>query len=163
MEVKLKQQKLFIKAPRELVFQVLAAVGKGKLPGAAGESVRVLHQEEDTIIAQFTTRAGRRIVNTVEEVKLYPPERVTFRHLAGPLDCAWEEMVLKEKDDGTELVYWGEFAYQFTFLGWLISRLYIRPLHNRAVREHLRRIKVAAEQRAQRSHIFRQGDKTAAA
>ena len=159
MSVKLQKQRLLIQAPRELVFQIISAIGKGKLPGSQGEMTRVLHQEGNTIIAQFTTRVGRRMITTVEQVKLYPPERITFEHLhlSGPLDSAWEEVVLRETPSGTELEYTGEFQYLFPLLGWFISHLYIKPRYNTAVREHLNQVKVAAEAQARRSHIFRHG------
>ena len=85
MKVKLEDRKLYANAPRELVFQMLSAIGKGTLPGAQGESSRVLEREGDVITAEFLTPSGKRIYRTVEEVRLYPPERITFRHLQGPL------------------------------------------------------------------------------
>ncbi len=42
MKVKLTGQSQFIKAPRELVFQMLSSFGKGSLPGAQDESSRIL-------------------------------------------------------------------------------------------------------------------------
>ena len=71
-----------------MVFQMLSAIGKGSIPGAQGESSRVLARDGDTIIAEFHTASGSRTYRTVEEVKLYPSERMTFRHLEGPLTFA---------------------------------------------------------------------------
>ena len=157
MKLKLRQRSVHIQAPRELVFQMLSAMGSGQMPGAEGESARVLSRDGDTLIVHFVTHAEKRVVNTVEEVRLYPPERITFQHIAGPLDYSWEEMKLsEEEEDGTLLEYSGEFEYIFPGLGWLISLAYIRPKYNATIQEHLARLKAAAEARAARSHVFRQ-------
>ena len=158
MKVKLTDLKVPIKAPRELVFQMLSAIGKGTLPGAQGESSRVLRRDGDTIIAEFLTRSGRRVYRTVEEVKLYPPERMTFRHLDGPLHFAEEEFRLAEVDERTELGYWGEIEYRVPLLpglGWLIGRFYIKAKYDALIRAHTKNLKAAAEARAARSHVFR--------
>ena len=154
MTVKLKSQSLAIQAPREMVFQMLSATCRGRIPGAPGESARVLREEGNTCIVHFRTKAGKRTVNTVEEVNLYPPERVTFRHIAGPLDYSYEEFLLTEQGQVTEMAYHGEFDYQFPLLGWFISRLYIKPRYERVIKAHMQRLKEIAEQRASRSHLF---------
>ena len=157
--MKLKDQRQFINAPRELVFQMLAAMGKGQLPGADGESAQVLSRDGDCLTVKFMTRTGKRVVSTVEEVQLYPPERITFCHIAGPLDHSEEEFVLTEDGDGTLLEYHGEFRYNFPVLGWFISRFYIRPKYEAVITEHMARLKEAAEARAARSHVFRRSQR----
>ena len=99
MKVKLADQVVQIKAPREMVFQMLSAIGKGSLPGAPGEHARVLQRDGDTLIAEFFTPSGKRIYRTVEEVRLYPPERITFRHLEGPLNYSQEAFTLTEVEE----------------------------------------------------------------
>ena len=73
MKVKLAGRKLHIDAPREMVFQMMSAIGKGSLPGSQGESSRVLSRDGDTLTAEFLTPSGKRIYRTVEDVRLYPP------------------------------------------------------------------------------------------
>ena len=75
MKVKLAGRKLHIDAPREMVFQMMSAIGKGSLPGSQGESSRVLSRDGDTLTAEFLTPSGKRIYRTVEDVRLYPPPR----------------------------------------------------------------------------------------
>ena len=158
MKVKLSDRNLFINAPQEMVFQMLSAIGKGSLPGAQGESSRMLEREGNTIIAEFLTASGKRTYRTVEEVRIYPPERITFRHLEGPLAFAEEEFKLIDHDSGTELRYKGEFEYRVPRLagmGWLIAIFFVRPKYNAVIRVHMERLKSAAEARAARSHVFR--------
>ena len=158
MKVKLAAQTLYINAPREMVFQMLSAIGKGGLPGSQGESSRVLEQTGDTIIAEFLTKSGKRTYRTVERVELFPPERITFLHLEGPLTFAEEAFNLEERDTGTELLYRGEIEYRVPWLagtGWLIAMIYVRPKYDAVIREHMEKLMVGAEARAARSHVFR--------
>ena len=148
MKVRLSDRKLFINAPREVVFQMLSAIGEGSLPGSQGESSRVLEREGDTIIAEFLTTSGKRTYRTVEKVQLYPPERMTFRHLEGPLAFAEEEFNLMEQDTGTELQYRGEIEYKVRWLpgiGWLIARFYVKPKYDAVIGDHMEKLKAAAE------------------
>ena len=148
MKVKLADRKLLINAPREMVFQMLSAIGKGSLPGTQGESSRVLERDGDTIIAEFLTPSGKRIYRTVEEVQLYPPDRITYRHLEGPLEYAAEEFNLVQRDTSTELQYRGEIEYKVPLLagiGWLTALIYVRPKYNAVIRTHMEQLKAAAE------------------
>lgn len=157
MKVKLADRSLSMKAPRQMVFQMLGAIGGGSLFGTQGDSSRVLERHGDTIIAEFLTTSGKRIYRTLEEVQLHPLERLTFRHLEGPLDFAEEEFSLDEQDKGTVVRYTGRIEYKVSWLpgpGWLIAMLYIRPKYNGIVRSHLEKLKTTAEARAARSHVF---------
>ena len=157
MKVNLADRRVSINAPREMVFQILSAIGSGSLFGAQGDSSRVLERHDDTLIAEFLTTSGKHVYRTLEEVRLHPPERLTFRHLEGPLDFAEEEFGLDERDTGTVLQYTGRIEYKVRWLpgtGWLIAMLYIRPKYDRIISSHLEKLKTAAEARAARSHVF---------
>ena len=161
--IHLKPIDVEVAAPREMVFQILSAIGNGQIPGSQGDSARVLSRDGNTIIAEFHTRAGRRTFVTEEEVTLYPPERITFRHLKGPLSYVWEEITLEARGAATVLRHRGEFSVNnWPVLGWLIGRLYVKPLFERVVSDHFNRIKEAAEGRAIRSHLFRPPSSTMA-
>ena len=159
MKVKLADQSTLINAQREMVFQMLSAIGKGsRLPGAQGESSRVLEREGDTLIAEFLTTSGKHTYRTVERLQLYPPERMTYLHLEGPLHFAEEEFTLTERDAGTELQYNGRIEYRFRWMpgvGWLIATFYAKRIYDTIIRDHMEKIKAAAESRAARSHEFR--------
>lgn len=158
MKVKLSYREVFISAPRELVFQMLSAIGRGSLPGNQGESSRVLERDDDWIIAEFQTTTGRRTYRTVEEVRLYPPERIAFRHLESPLSYSEEEFLLKEVEGGTVLSYHGDIECRMHWLpgvAWLVAWIYVKPKYDSVIRDHMDRLKTAAEARAARSHVFR--------
>ena len=137
MKVKLAQQKVSINAPRELVFQLMSAIGKGNLPGGSGERSKVLQRDGDTLVAEFFTPSGKKVYRTVEEVRLFPPERITYHHLEGPLAYAHEDFFLDEVETGTELTYQGEIGHRVPYLpgiGWLTAIIYIRPKYNALMR-----------------------------
>ena len=159
MKVTLANRNLYINAPREMVFQMLSSFGKGSLSGAQGESSRVLEREGNSITVEFLTTSGRRTYRTVEKVQLYPPERITFYHLKGPLAFAEEEFNFLESGDGTKLRYRGGIEFRVPWLpgiGWIIAILYVRPKYNAIIRDHMGNAKAAAEARAARSHVFGQ-------
>ncbi len=154
--IKLKSHSVHIKAPREMVFQKLSSFGRGQLKGDNNESSKVLSRDGDTIIAEFKTRAGPFTYTTVEEITLEPPDRITFRHLTGPLHYAWEEFVFNDVDGDTELVHNGEFIWRrLPLVGWLGGLVYTRPMFERVIEKHFEQVKMNCEARAARSHMFR--------
>ena len=155
--IKLTPQTLTIKAHRELVYQMVSAIGRGALPGSSTMSSKLITRDGNKLVAEFYTKAGRSTVTTLEEVNLFPPERVTYRWLRGPIRYVSEEFVFRELEGGrSELSYKGEFDLKIPILGWFIGHLYVKPRFERVVLEHMEEIKVAAEARATRSHIFPQ-------
>ena len=158
MKVQLTNRRITIDAPRPLVFQMLSAFGRGHLPGDEGESSKVLERDGDRLTVEFFTLDGKRRYRTVEEVTLFPPERITFRHSEGPLHHSSEEFLLEDVADRTELSYQGDIQCRMAWLpgmGWLIARFYVKRKYDRVIRQHMDRLKTAAEARAARSHVFR--------
>ena len=157
MKVALATQKLIIDAPLELVFQMMSAIGSGRLPGS-NERSNVLQREGNTLIAEFFTPSGNKTYRTVEEVRLFPPHRITYRHLEGPITYSEEEFLLAEVAGGTQVTYTGVIEHRVPFLpglGWLASLLYIKPKYDTIIRDHMALIKQGAGARAARSHVFR--------
>ena len=100
------------------------------------------------LVAEFVNRSGGKTLTIRKEITLYPPDRITYRYLAGPLPPAGEEITLFDAGDGrTALLYRGEFEVGSP-LGYLSGPLYTRRLLDRLAREHLHDIKAAAEARA---------------
>ena len=158
MKVNLARQRITIDAPRPLVFQMLSAFGRGHLPGGQGESSKVLERDGNRMVVELFTQDGKRRYRTVEEVLLFPPERITFSHLEGPLHSSSEEFRLADATGGTELSYQGDIWCRIGLMpgaGWAIARFYVRPKYDRIIRLHMERLKNAAEARAARSHVFR--------
>ncbi len=151
----LTPRRILIEAPHMLVWEMITAVGQGQLPGSES-TARLVERKSDTVlIAEFVTRSGDKTYTTLEEMTLYPPDRITYSHLNGPLPYVWEE--IKLRPDGanhTLLLYKGEFRTK-SVLGYLLGPLYIRPRFDKLVLEHLGEIKRAAEARAQRSIKYR--------
>lgn len=153
--IKLRSHKVLIKAPRELVFQMMSSIGSGRIKGDNNESSKVLCRDGNHLIAQFRTKAGPLWYTTIEEIDFEPPERITFKHLSGPLHYAWEEFVYNDVDGDTEVIHNGEFIWHpFPVIGKLAGLMYTRPAFERVIDKHMKVIKDAAEERAARSHVF---------
>ena len=155
----LKPQSIEIDAPRELVFQMLTSFRRGRIAGDDSESSRLISEDGNAKIVEFRTKAGPFTYTTLEEVKLFPPCRITFKHLKGPLHFSEEEFRFEETDDGqTFMTHTGSFIWKrFPFFGWLGGVIYTRPMYHWVIRKHLAVVKDAAEARAARSHVFRRG------
>lgn len=155
--IKLPQLQVHIKADQRLVFQLLSAIGQGQMPGTEGSS-KVLEQKGDSLVAEFITPVktlmGQKRYRTVEEVTLYPSERITFRALEGPLPHMREEFRLEGEEGCTDLYYTGELGVGYWVFGWIIGRFYVRRLLIKTIRDHMMEIKDASESRAQRSRVF---------
>ena len=135
-----------IEAPRDLVFEIITAPYTGRAPSDSG--IDVLARSDELVVAAHHTQVHFYTARTVEIVVFEPPRRVGFRHLAGPVPYAVEQFELDESDGRTELHYTGEVGIDFFVLGRLAARHWVRPQWERAVREHLERVKGSAEQRA---------------
>jgi hypothetical protein len=107
-----------IAAPRELVFDVIAAPYLGRTPTAMAGKLRVLERGADMVLAEHYTPVGSGLVaTTVETVRFTPPERVGFRLLRGPVPYVAEEFLLQEQAGATTLHYRGELAADLWALG----------------------------------------------
>jgi hypothetical protein len=137
-----------IAAPRELVFEIVAAPYLGRTPRDSG--IEVLARGDDLAVAAHHTKVHFYTARTVEAVEFEAPTRVSFRHLTGPVPHALEEFALEDADGGTELRYSGELGIDFFFLGRLAGRHWVVPQWERTVREHLEELKQRAELRAAR-------------
>jgi hypothetical protein len=135
-----------IEAPRDLVFEVIAAPYTGRAPSGSG--IDILARSDELVVAAHHTRVHFYTARTVEIVELEPPRRVGFRHLAGPVPYAVERFELDGSGGRTELHYTGEVGIDFFVLGRLAARYWVRPQWERAVREHLEDVKGSAEERA---------------
>jgi hypothetical protein len=134
-----------IRAPRELVFEIIAApyLGHSSVPG-----IEVLVRSEGLVVARHQTRVHFYTAQTTEAIEFAPPTRVGFRHLSGPVPHALEEFALEETDAGTELRYSGEIGIDFFILGRIAGRYWVRPQWERVVSAHIQDLKEPAEARA---------------
>jgi hypothetical protein len=139
-----------IAAPRELVFEIIAAPYLGRAP--AGSGIEVVARGDRLVVAAHHTKVHFYTARTVEALEFEAPARVAFRHLTGPVPHAVEEFALEEVSDGTELRYAGELGIDFFVLGRIAGRYWVRPQWERVVREHLNDLRERAEQIANRRH-----------
>lgn len=144
-----------IDAPRELVFELIAAPYLGRSPAEAS-GIEVLARGDSLVVARHSTRVHFYTAWTTEAVDFAPPDHVGFRHLAGPVPHAVEEFLLESTDTGTELRYSGELGIDFFILGRFAGSYWVRPQWERIVETHLEELKrraetVAARRRARTS------------
>jgi hypothetical protein len=141
-----------IAAPRELVFELIAAPYIGRPP--AGSGIDVLARSADLVIAAHHTRVHFYTARTVEAIEFDAPTRVGFTHVTGPVPHAVEEFALQDAEGATEVHYRGEIGIDFYVLGRIAARHWVRPQWERVVREHLQDLKGRAEEMAarRRSH-----------
>ena len=136
-----------IDAPRDLVFDVIAAPYLGRA-GAAGQHIEVLERGADLVVAAHRTPVGTGLVaTTVESVGFDRPALVTFRLLRGPLPHVAETFRLDEVGDGTRLRYDGEIGTDLWRAGQLWGSLVGRAWE-RTVQSSLEDIRDRSEQRA---------------
>ena len=154
--ITLRAHTVRIQAPRELVFQMMSHFGRGRLPGDNNESSKVLERDDNRLVIEFQTKALFTTYTTVEVVNIYPPERITFEHLTGPLHYAYEEFTFDEVNGReTDLTHSGEFIWsKFPIFGWFGGIVYTRPVFERTLVKHMAQVKQAAEARAARSRVF---------
>jgi hypothetical protein len=137
-----------IAAPRDRVFEMISEPYLRHTPQKSG--IEVLARGEDLAVAAHHTKVHFYTARTVEAVSFVPPDKVGFRHLAGPVPHAVEQFVLEEANGVTELRYAGQIGIDFFFLGRIAGRRWVRPQWERAVREDLEDLKQRAEQLAAR-------------
>lgn len=135
---------------------MMSHFGRGRLPGDNNEASRVLERKENRLIVEFQTKALFTTYTTVEEVNLFPAERIEFKHISGPLQYAREVFVFEDVDGAlTHLTHSGEFILNSRPLfGWLAGITYVKPMFERVIVKHLAQVKQAAEARAARSRVF---------
>jgi Polyketide cyclase / dehydrase and lipid transport len=138
-----------IAAPRDLVFEIINAPYAGR--AGSGSGVEVIAGDGALVVAAHNTKVHFYTARTVEVVEFEPPGRVAFKHLTGPVPAASEQFTLADVDEGTELLYSGEFGVDFFVLGRIAGRHWVRPQWERSVREHLDDLKARAEARAARA------------
>ena len=139
-----------IAAPRELVFDVIAAPYLGRRSRALQQKLQVWEQGSDMVLAAHHTPVKCGLTTTVETVRFERPERVIFRLVRGPVPHVAESFALTEIEGGTELSWEGQLGTDLWALGaWWGARV-ARSWTN-AVHASLHEIAVEAERRTARA------------
>lgn len=137
-----------IRAPRDLVFEIVAAPYLGTLPASMEGKIEILERHGDLVVALHRTPLPLSDAITVESVAFERPERVTFKLLRGPVPHVSEEFLLEERDGETEFTYTGELGADLWAFGRLYGGRIVKPVWEKVVRESLAQVKAAAEDRA---------------
>ena len=138
-----------IAAPRELVFDIIAAPYLRRTPRALESKLHVVERGQDMVLAAHFTQVGGFVATTLETVRFEPPSRIHFRLVRGPVPYVVEQFLLDETGGRTELEYRGELGTDLWALGrWWGERVARR--WEAAVRASLESVKTEAERRAAR-------------
>ena len=137
-----------VAAPRETVFDVIAAPYLGRTPRAMADEIEVIERGSDMVLAAHRTPVGSGIVTTtVETVRFDRPETVDFRLVRGPVPHVVERFTLHAEQDATRLEYTGELGADLWALGrWWGDQ--VGTKWEATVRASLDRIRTEAERRA---------------
>jgi hypothetical protein len=136
-----------IEAPRELVFDVIAAPYLRRTPRALQGKLEVVERGTDMVLAAHFTEVGRLVATTLETVRFEPPSEIHFRLVRGPVPYVVERFTLSEARTGTALEYAGELGTDLWALGrWWGDR--VGPRWEAAVESSLADVKREAERRA---------------
>ena len=138
-----------IRAPREVVFDVIATPYLDRTPRALQNELAVWERGSDMVLAAHFTEVKCGTTTTLETVRFERPERIDFRLVRGPIPHVVESFLLEEQPAGTRLRWQGELGTDFWAAGeWWGDR--VARQWERAVRRSLDAITVEAERRAAR-------------
>jgi hypothetical protein len=136
-----------IEAPREVVFDVVAAPYLGRTPRAMADKLAVWERGSDMVLAAHFTAAKRRITTTLETVHFQRPDRIDFRLVRGPVPHLTESFLLSANDAGTALRWQGELGTDVWAIGeWWGRRVAVA--WTCAVEASLQEVAAEAERRA---------------
>ena len=106
-----------IAAPREVVFDVIAAPYLERTPRALEGKLQVWERASDMVLAAHHTRVKCGVTTTLETVRFERPDRVDFRVVRAPVPHVVESFLLTESEEGTVLCWQGELGTDFWALG----------------------------------------------
>jgi hypothetical protein len=140
-----------IEAPREVVFDVIAAPYLARTPRALSDELEVWERGSDMVLAAHFSDVKCGTTTTLETVRFERPEQIDFRVVRGPVPHVTESFVLEPVESGgTVLIWQGELGTDFWALGaWWGER--VARQWQTAVRRSLAAITAEAERRAQRA------------
>jgi hypothetical protein len=136
-----------IRAPREVVFDVIAAPYLGRTPRVLADKLEVWERGSDMVLAAHRTPVKCGATTTVETVRFERPERIDFRLVRGPVPHVVESFVIEPSGAGSRLRWQGELGTDLWAVGeWWGGRVALA--WTRAVQTSLHQIAAKAERRA---------------
>jgi hypothetical protein len=103
-------QVVHIRAPRDVVFDVVAQPYLGRATRAVQEKVQVERGTDLVLAAHRTPVSAGLTATTVETVRFSRPDRIDFRLVRGPVPAVVETFALHVDGTGTRLEYTGELG-----------------------------------------------------
>jgi hypothetical protein len=95
-----------------------------------------------TLLTRYKTKLWRWTVVTTREASLAPDERITWRHVNGPLTGSEEVYALSETEDGgTRVRCTGDIRARSRWLRGPVERLILAPMAKRAAEAALEQAK----------------------
>jgi hypothetical protein len=141
-------RRIDIDAPRELVFDIIAAPYQLAQPRSFADKVHVLERGTDMVLAAHRTPVRWGLVaTTVETVRFSRPERVDFRLVRGPVPYVVERFTLTTWNEGTTLIYEGELGTDLWGAGKRWGNI-VAATWERVVEGTFASVKAEAERRA---------------
>ena len=135
-----------IRAPQDVVFDVIAGPYLGKTPRALADKLQVWERGSDMVLAAHFTQLKCGITTTLETVRFQQPDRIDFRLVRGPVPHLVESFLLTPSNAGTELRWQGELGTDLWVIGaWWGER--VARSWTRAVRTSLHELAAEAERR----------------
>jgi Polyketide cyclase / dehydrase and lipid transport len=135
-----------IRAPQDVVFDVIASPYLGRTPRALADKLQVWERGSDMVLAAHFTPVKCGTTATLETVRFQRPERIDFRLVRGPVPHLAESFLLSPNDAGTQLRWEGEIGTDLGAIGeWWGDR--VARAWSNAVQKSLREIADEAERR----------------
>jgi Polyketide cyclase / dehydrase and lipid transport len=136
-----------VRAPREIVLDVIAAPYLGRTPRALTGKLQVWERGSDMVLAAHYTQVKCGTTTTLETVRFQGPDRIDFRLVRGPVPHLTESFQLTPTEAGSELRWQGELGTDLWALGHRWGARVARAWTD-AVEKSLREISAEAERRA---------------
>ena len=154
--ISVKPVEIHVAADRRLAFEVLTAFG---VRNPNGSSTLILEEQEGRSLVEFVTPVrgllGRtRLYRTVEWVTMFPPERIEFEEVEGPLRRLQDRFILLAEGNCTRFKYESRFGLGWSVFGWVLGQVYVRNVLRRFMLKHAIETKQTIEARARRSRMF---------
>jgi hypothetical protein len=140
-----------IAAPRVFVFQCVSAFDEPSPLWEPGLEPEVLDRQGRVLRVRFRTRTMRRVLTTVQRVRLFPPERILFERIEGGLGDMRAELVMTSVEGGTRLLLRSDVSVGTPVMGRLLERGVAGPSTRRTLVAVLSRWRVTIEAAARAS------------
>lgn len=110
-----------LRAPQDVVFDVIASPYLGRTPRALADKLQVWERGGDMVLAAHFTPVKCGTTTTLETVRFERPDRIDFRLVRGPVPYLVESFLLTPSDAVTELRWQGELGTDLWALGEMVG------------------------------------------